>query len=51
MKESVMPKDNPEELLLKLLGLTLSARGRVAMMMAAPVAALLLIVAWRILTG
>jgi hypothetical protein len=43
--------DHHEELLLKLLGLTLSARGRVAMMMAAPVAVLLLVVAWRILMG
>jgi hypothetical protein len=39
----------PEELLLKLLGLKVSARGRVAVLMAGPVAMLLLAVAWRIL--
>jgi hypothetical protein len=45
-----MSKD-PEELMLKLIGLTLSARGRVAVMMAAPVAAILLVIAWRLLVG
>lgn len=45
-----MAKD-PEELLFKMLGLTLSARGRVAVLMATPVAVILLAVAWRILTG
>jgi hypothetical protein len=52
MEESVVAKDNPEELLLKIVGLTLSARGREAVrMIAVPVAILLLVVAWRILTG
>jgi hypothetical protein len=49
-----MAKD-PEELLLKIVGLTLLARGRVAMLMAifiAPtVAIFLLLVAWRLLVG
>jgi hypothetical protein len=51
VEESVVAKDNPEELLLKLLGLTLSARGRVALLIAPTVAVLLLVVAWRILAG
>jgi hypothetical protein len=51
MKESAVPKDNSEELLFKIVGVTLSARGRVAVLMAAPVAVLVLAVAWRILTG
>jgi hypothetical protein len=46
-----MPKDHPEELLLKIVGLTLSARGRVAMLIAPTVAVLLLVVAWRLLVG
>jgi hypothetical protein len=46
-----VPKDNPEEIILKVVGLTLSARGRVAILMAAPVAVVLLAVAWRILVG
>jgi hypothetical protein len=49
-KESVMATTR-EELQLKLPGLTVSARGLVAIVMAAPVAAILLAVAWRILVG
>ncbi len=41
----------PEELLFELLGLKLSAKGRVAMLMAGPVAVLVLVVAWRIWSG
>jgi hypothetical protein len=47
-----VPKTPPDELLLKIVGVTLSARGREAVrMIAAPVAVLVLVVAWRILTG
>jgi hypothetical protein len=50
-KGGPVPKENPEELVLKFLGLTLSVRGRDAVRwIAAPVAILLLVVAWRILT-
>jgi hypothetical protein len=38
----------PEELFFELHRLKLSARGRVALLMAAPVAVILLAVAWRI---
>jgi hypothetical protein len=46
-----MSEDHSEELLLEIVGLTLSARGRVAMLIALTVGILLRVVAWRILRG
>jgi hypothetical protein len=45
-----MQTELANELMVQFLGVTLSARGLVALMMAAPVALLILALAWRVLT-
>jgi hypothetical protein len=50
-EESAPMIRDPEELLFELHRLKLSARGRVALLMAAPVGMILLAIAWRIVWG
>jgi hypothetical protein len=49
MKESVM-SEVPDEFVLQALAVTLSAKGAVALWLATPVSAILLAVAWRIVS-
>jgi hypothetical protein len=48
MEKSAMAPNNPEEIVFKLLALSVAARGWVAFAVAVPVAVILLAIAWRI---
>jgi hypothetical protein len=50
MKDSVMA-DNPNEFMLALFGLKLSAKGAVALVLALPVSVVLIAAAWRVAFG
>jgi hypothetical protein len=48
---AVQPPENPDQFDLRMAILSLSARGKVAILLVVPVSAILFAIAWRILVG
>lgn len=51
MENSVSTPENPDQFDLRMAILSLSARGKVALLLVLPISAILLAIAWRILMG